>query len=133
MKRVRLMLLSFAAISALLICVVLFLFLRGAHAVYNGQRVTRKTQWYAYSMQLPIPVRRAAIYYAYQGADGARVREGPSVENYRNGNLRTESYFLHGQVEGKESDFNEYGIEMFRFYWAQGKMVREVRCPCVDA
>jgi hypothetical protein len=110
----------------------LFLLLHGSRAVYNGQRVTRKTQWYVYSLQLPIPVGRAAIYYAYQNADGAWIREGPSVEYYRNGNPRTKSYFLHGQVEGKESDFNEYGIEMFRFYWAQGKMVRELRCPCVD-
>lgn len=132
MKRVRILLLSFAAIGALLICALLFLFLREAHAVYNGQRVTRQTQWYVYSLLLPIPVGRAAVYYAYQDSDGAWIREGPSVEYYRNGNVRTESYFLHGQAEGKVSDFNEYGIEVFRFYWAQGKMVREIRCPCVD-
>ncbi|MGA9888564.1 MAG: hypothetical protein WBQ31_13775 [Candidatus Acidiferrales bacterium] len=132
MKRVRILLLSFAAISALLICVLLFLFLHGRHAVYNGQRVTRKTQWYGYGYGIPIPTGLASVYYAYQEPTGTWIREGPCVEYYPNGKRRIESYYLHGQLDVKESLFNENGIETLRFYWAQRKMVREVRCPCVD-
>jgi len=132
MKRVRILLLSFAFIATLLICALLFLVLRGSHAVYNGRRVTRQTQWYGYSQIIPIPRSRAAVYYAYRDATGAWIREGPCVEYYLNGNLRIVSYYLHGQLDAKQSVFNEYGIETLRFYWARGKMVREIRCPCVD-
>jgi hypothetical protein len=132
MKRVRILLLSFAVMATLLICALLFLVLRGSHAVYNGRSVTRQTQWYVYSLTIPIPTGRAAVYYAYQDATGAWIREGPCVEYYQNGKLRLVSYYLHGELDAKQSVFNEYGIETLRFYWAQGKMVREIRCPCVD-
>jgi len=117
--------------ATLLTCAVLFLALRGSHAVYNGLRVARQTQWYVYSLTIPIPTSRAAVYYAYQDATGAWIREGPCVEYYQNGNLRLVSNYLHGELDATQSVFNEYGIETLRFYWAQGKMVREVRCPCV--
>jgi hypothetical protein len=131
MKRALILLLSFAAVATLLICALLFLVLRGSHAVYNGRRVTRQTEWYAYSLIIPIPRSRAAVYYAYQDATGAWIREGPCVEYYLNGKLRLVSYYRSGQLDATQSVFNEYGIETLRFYWAQGKMVREVRCPCV--
>jgi hypothetical protein len=132
MKRVRILLLSCAAIATILICALLFLVLGGSHAVYNGRRVTRQTQWYVYSLTIPIPTGRAAVCYAYQDATGAWIREGPCVEYYQDGKLRLVSNYLHGELDAKQSVFNEYGIETLRFYWAQGKMVREIRCPCVD-
>jgi antitoxin component YwqK of YwqJK toxin-antitoxin module len=89
-------------------------------------------EWYGYSLILPIPASRSSAYYTYKDQTGAWVREGPYVEYYRNGNLRLESYYVHGQLDGKESVFNEYGNEMFRIYWAQDKQLREIRCPCVD-
>jgi hypothetical protein len=131
MKRAQIFLLGFAVTATLLICELLFLVLGGSHAVYNGRRVTRRTEWYAYSLIVPIPRSRAAVYYAYQDATGAWIREGPCVEYYLNGKLRLVSYYLNGQLDATQSVFNEYGIETLRFYWAQGKMVREVRCPCV--
>jgi hypothetical protein len=131
MKRALVLLLSFALMATLLICALLFLVLRGSHAIYNGRRVTRQTQWYVYSLTIPIPTGRAAVCYAYQDAAGAWIREGPCVEYYPNGRLRLVSYYLNGQLDATQSVFNEYGIETLRFYWAQGKMVREVRCPCV--
>ncbi len=132
MKRERILLLSFAVIATLMICALLFLVLRGLHAVYNGRRVTRQTQWYVYSLTIPIPRRLAAVCYAYQDATAAWIREGPCVEYYPNGKLRLDSYYLHGELDARQSVFNEYGIETLRFYWAQGKMVREIHCPCVD-
>jgi hypothetical protein len=88
----------------------------GPEAIYNGQRLFRKTQWYGYSQMIPIPNRRFSTAYAYRDKTGAWIREGPYVEYYRNGNFRIASYYLHGHLDGKESVFNEYGIEMFRTY-----------------
>src|ERR1700733_12509780 len=72
-------------------------------SVYNGLRVARKTQWYGYSQVLPIPTGRFSVYYAYRDPTGAWIREGPYVEYYRNGHVRFERFYVHGQTDGKES------------------------------
>jgi hypothetical protein len=133
MTRLRTSTLILTPILIMLACALWFyLTFIGLHSVYNGRRVSRKTQWYAYSLVLPIPVSRYSVYYVYQDQPGAWIREGPYAEYYRNGNVRLERYYLHGEQDGKESVFNEYGNEMFRTYWAQGKQVRRIQCPCVD-
>jgi len=100
--------------------------------VYNGHRVIPKSQWYVYSLMLPIPTTLESRCYAYRDQTGALIWEGPCVQYYPNGNLRVQSHYLHGQLDGRESIFNESGIEMSRTYWTQGKDVRLIQCPCAD-
>jgi len=104
----------------------------GPDAIYNGQPVVRRTQWYGYSQVIPIPTGRFSAAYAHRDETGAWIREGPYVEYYPNGNVRIRSYYLHDHLDGKESVFNEYGIEMFRIFWDQDQEVRRIQCPCVD-
>jgi hypothetical protein len=133
MKPTRSRILGFAAAFLLSACLLwLYITFIASDSVYNGLRVARKTQWYGYSQVLPIPTGRFSVYYAYQDPTGAWIREGPYVEYYSNGHVRFERYYVHGQPDGKESVFNEAGIEMFRTNWDQGKEVRRIHCPCVD-
>jgi hypothetical protein len=133
MKRLRTYILASAAFFIVLAGSWWFYFtFIGPDAIYNGQRVVRRTQWYGYSQVFPIPTGRFSAAYAYRDKTGAWIREGPYVEYYPNGNVRIASYYLHGHLDGKESVFNESGIEMFRTYWDQDKQVRRLQCPCVD-
>ena len=133
MKRLRTYILPSAAFFIVLAGSWWFYFtFIGPDATYNGQRVVRRTQWYGYSQVFPIPTGRFSAAYAYWDKTGAWIREGPYVEYYPNGNVRIASYYLHGHLDGKESVFNESGIEMFRTYWDQDKQVRRLQCPCVD-
>jgi hypothetical protein len=133
MTRLRTWTLILTPVLIVLICASWFyVVFVGPHSVYNGQRATRRIQWYGYSSVLPIPVARFAVYYESQEQAGAWIREGPYAEYYRNGHVRLERYYLHGEQDGTESVFNEYGNEMFRTYWVQGKQVRRIQCPCVD-
>jgi hypothetical protein len=100
--------------------------------VYNGHRVVSRSEWYGYSWVLPIPTNLSSRCYAYRDQTGAWIWEGPCVKYYRNGNLRVQSNYLHGLLDGRESIFNKAGIEMSRTYWTQGKDVRHIQCPCVD-
>jgi len=133
MKRPRPPTIGFA-VAFILLCCSLWLYstLIGWRAVYNGQRVAPKSQWYAYSLVLPIPTGLASRCYAYRDQTGTLIWEGPCVKYYPNGKLRVRSNYLHGQLDGKESIFNEAGIELSRIYWNQDKIVRQIQCPCVD-
>ena len=134
MKRLPAWTIAIAVFFGLVSCFLLWFYFTfiGRPAVYNGHRVTRRTKWYGYSEVLPIPTGRFSVSYDYQDETGVWIQEGPATEYYSNGNVRVQGYYLHGQLEGKQSVFNEAGIEMFRTYWTLGKEIHRIQCPCVD-
>ena len=134
MKRLPTWTIAIAILLVFFSCFLLWFYFTfiGRPAVYNGRRVARKTEWYGYSQILPIPTGRFSVSYGYQDQAGVWIPEGPYTGYFPNGNVRVECYYVHGQLDGKQSIFNEAGIEIFRTYWTLGIEVHRIQCPCVD-
>ena len=132
MKRILMCAVSVAILCLTVVCLLWWRSYRESHAVYDGRRVTRKLEWYGYGLGSPLRKSLYAKYYVYEDQPGHWVKQGPYVEYYPNGNVRLENYYVDDQQNGKESIFNEAGIETLRIYWQQNKNVGYLRCPCVD-
>jgi antitoxin component YwqK of YwqJK toxin-antitoxin module len=132
MKRVLMCAVGVTILCLTVVCLLWWRSHRESHAVYDGRRVTRKLEWYGHGLGNPLRKSLYAKYYVYEGQPGHWVKQGPYVEYYPNGNVRLENYYVDDQQNGKESIFNEAGIETLRIYWQQNKNVGYQRCPCVD-
>ena len=95
----------------------------GFPRTYDGKRVHRITKWFHYSPSVSLLYRRSAIYYAYKGADGNEVDQGPYQRFHENGRIAYNGYYKDGQLEGPVTWWNSFGDKTNEVFYHQGRSV----------
>src|SRR5262245_29824291 len=98
----------FAAVVLAAVVATAYEYVRGFPRWYDGHIVVRHTDWYEFSMLLPVPYRHASVHYYYRDGD-AEVRHGRFANYYGNGQLQTVGYYRNGEFDGRWCDFDRSG------------------------